>query len=288
MAILSACCWWSIRRGAFASVFYSLIYFGFSCILLIINLHDERHFLTGKVEKPVGESFLEKGTTSSTTVIFEILLVFIAGCGVVASVLLLIGLKVDRREFLIPWIFTIIAYLLIELAYFIYLLIMQFRFDTVAATIYTVELFNLCLIFYCLLCVISQYQEYRAGHGGATRHELITQAHIQYIPPSTTNFVRPHRTVKNQILCPHTNCSIIAEEPHLNGASSKHIKPQLQQSESLRKHVQFPDELNFSDSDIQTIINDTNENGHTVNSQSDNTDEYNENSEEKTSEIKNH
>ncbi|KAG4079858.1 hypothetical protein HA402_014989 [Bradysia odoriphaga] len=70
--------------------------------------------------------------------------------------------------------------------------------------------------------------------------------------------------------------------------SSKHIKPQLQQSDSLRKHVQFPDELNFSDSDIQKIINDTNENGHTVNSQSDNTDDFNENSEEKTSEMKNH
>ncbi|KAJ6641889.1 hypothetical protein Bhyg_06834 [Pseudolycoriella hygida] len=243
------------------------IYFGTSCILFLSILHDERHFLSGKVDKPVGESFLEKGTTSTTTVIFEILLVFIAACGVIASILLLIGLKLDRREFLIPWIFIIITYLLVEFAHFLYLIITQLQFDPLTAIIYTIDFFNLCLIFYCLLCVISQYQDYRAGRGGATRHDLITQAHIQYIPPSTTNFVRPQRTTKNSTLCPHTNCTIIPEEPHLNGGSDIRSR-QLQQSHSLRKHVQFPDELNLSDSDNQTTIHDANGNGHTINSQS--------------------
>lgn len=46
------------------------------------------------------------------------------------------------------------------------------------------------------------------------------------------------------------------------------MKSQLQQSNSIRKHVQFPDELNLSDSDNRTIINDANGNGQTINSQS--------------------
>lgn len=48
------------------SVLCLQIYFGTSCILFLNILHDERHFLSGKVEKPVGESFLEKGNASSS------------------------------------------------------------------------------------------------------------------------------------------------------------------------------------------------------------------------------
>lgn len=36
------------------------VYFGSSCIIVSIYLYDEQKYLSGEVDKPTGESFLEK------------------------------------------------------------------------------------------------------------------------------------------------------------------------------------------------------------------------------------
>ncbi|KFB35417.1 AGAP006415-PA-like protein [Anopheles sinensis] len=59
-------------------------------------LHEERRYLRGEVDRPIGESFLERDTISGVTVKFNVLLLICATLGVLSSVLVLIGLKMVR------------------------------------------------------------------------------------------------------------------------------------------------------------------------------------------------
>ncbi|XP_076321088.1 uncharacterized protein LOC143230808 isoform X2 [Tachypleus tridentatus] len=74
----------------------------------------------------------------------NVMLLVCSGFCVPSSVLLLIGLCVDSKLLLLPWILC----------------------TTVTTLIYVIlSLYLLCDTVYCLLCVISQYQEYLAGRG---------------------------------------------------------------------------------------------------------------------------
>uniref|UniRef100_A0A1B0CVZ8 Uncharacterized protein n=1 Tax=Lutzomyia longipalpis TaxID=7200 RepID=A0A1B0CVZ8_LUTLO len=167
MAILHSCCLWkSVRKGSYASVIYTLIYFSASCIVVAVFLHDERSYLKGEVERPRGESILEKEEISPTTVIFNILLLICASCGVISSILVIVGLRTNQRELLLPWIFIMLADIIVECAHFVYLVILQtLKFEPLTATLFTIDFFIMCLNIYCLLCVISQYQEFKEGRG---------------------------------------------------------------------------------------------------------------------------
>lgn len=246
MAILHSCCLYrTVRKGSYASVIYTFFYFGISCITLSIFVHDERKFLRGEVDKPIGESFLEKESISTVTVIFNVLLLAFASLGVVSSVLVILGLKMDKRTLLLPWIGVMIANLLVELVYFIYLIVIQtLQFEPVTAMLFTVDFFIMCLNIYCLLCVISQYQEYKAGRGAAEDDSYASSVHIQYSPPAAT-CLPPGKSILSPVMCPHTNCTLIPEESHVNGVvmGSTAIKSpsafSRQNSLLLKKHVKF-------------------------------------------------
>ncbi|XP_055621617.1 uncharacterized protein LOC129765381 isoform X2 [Toxorhynchites rutilus septentrionalis] len=218
MAILHSCCLWrTVRKGSYASVIYTLFYFGISCITLSIFVHDERKFLKGEVDKPSGESFLEKESISTVTVIFNILLLVFATLGVFSSLLVIVGLRLDKRAFLLPWIVVMIADLLVECAHFVYLIVIQtLRFEPVTAMLFTIDFFIMCLNIYCLLCVISQYQEYKAGRGSAENESYTSSVNIQYSPPTAT-CLPPGKSILSPIMCPHTNCTLIPEETQING-----------------------------------------------------------------------
>uniref|UniRef100_A0A8D8BI94 (northern house mosquito) hypothetical protein n=1 Tax=Culex pipiens TaxID=7175 RepID=A0A8D8BI94_CULPI len=97
MAILHSCCLWrTVRKGSYASVIYTFFYFGISCITLSVFAHDERKFLKGEVDRPSGESFLEKESISTVTVIFNMLLLAFASLGVLSSLLVIVGLRMVR------------------------------------------------------------------------------------------------------------------------------------------------------------------------------------------------
>lgn len=108
------------------------------------------------------------------------------GCsvlGVISSLLLIIGLHKDQREFLAPFIIIMSLDLFLGFLHFIVLMIIgDSKFDPLTGTLFTVDFFMTCLnvsvknyenmkIFlslqltspqiYCLVCVISQYQEYK-------------------------------------------------------------------------------------------------------------------------------
>lgn len=54
-----------ITPRTFCSIrFHLQIYFSISCITMSLFLHEERRYLRGEVDKPIGESFLERDTIS--------------------------------------------------------------------------------------------------------------------------------------------------------------------------------------------------------------------------------
>ncbi|XP_050095975.1 uncharacterized protein LOC126577937 [Anopheles aquasalis] len=222
MAILHSCCLWrSVRRGSFASVIYTLIYFGISCITMSLFLHEERRYLRGEVDKPVGESFLERDTISAVTVKFNVLLLIFATLGVLSSVLVLIGLKMNNRALLLPWILVMIADLLVECAHFVYLIVIEtLKFEPLTAMLFTIDFFIMCLNIYCLLCVISQYQEYKAGRGQADDDSYTCPTNIQYSPPAPSCLPQTKTAALSPVICPHTNCTLIPEETQINGVAA--------------------------------------------------------------------
>ncbi|XP_032309864.1 uncharacterized protein LOC6506639 isoform X4 [Drosophila ananassae] len=163
MAILESCCFWKdVRSGSFACAIYTLVYFGFSTLMFLFYLREEQEFLLGQRPQPMGESLLEKGDVTIVTVIFNVLFLFCSMLMVLASVLLIVGLQQNKRQFLIPWICFMLGDLLIECFHLLHLtLSRRVIFDPIVGFIFTMDFFILCLNLYCLLCVISQYQEYR-------------------------------------------------------------------------------------------------------------------------------
>ncbi|KAH8302816.1 hypothetical protein KR044_010893, partial [Drosophila immigrans] len=163
MAILESCCFWkNVRKGSFACALYTLIYFGLSTLMFTFYVREEQEFLLGKRTQPVGESILERGDVTVVTVIFNVLFLFCSLLMVLSSILLIVGLRHNKRQLLLPWIGLMLCDLLIECAHLVHLtLSRRVNFDPIVGFIFTIDFFILCLNLYCLLCVISQYQAYR-------------------------------------------------------------------------------------------------------------------------------
>ncbi|CRK92770.1 CLUMA_CG006325, isoform A [Clunio marinus] len=169
MTIIKSCCFWkSLRKGSFASAFYTFIYFSTSCVSISLYLYEEREFLTGKIDKPASKSFLG---TSSSNVLFSMLCLGCAILGSLSSILVFIGLKKNQREFLVPWIVVMSSDIFIAVFHFIFVMTFgNLKFDPLTGTLFTVDFFILSLNMYCLACVISQYQEYKADRRLASNH----------------------------------------------------------------------------------------------------------------------
>ncbi|XP_055376741.1 uncharacterized protein LOC129608960 [Condylostylus longicornis] len=221
MAIMRSCCFWkTVRSGSYACAIYTLLYFGMSCLIASSNLIEEKRYLKGETNKPTTETFIENGTISPTTVIFNILLLICSSSGCLASILLIIGLRKDIRCFLIPWILVLLSDLFLELAHFIFLIVIEtMEFKPVLATIFTIDFFIMCLNIYCLLCVISQYQEYKCGRGYRKKQSKLLEINDTYILPqaSANGDCLSNINKRKESISPknskHTNFPIIPEEP---------------------------------------------------------------------------
>ncbi|XP_055912131.1 uncharacterized protein LOC129946115 [Eupeodes corollae] len=228
MAILQSCCFWkTVRKGSYASAIYTLIYFGCSSIILLQYLREEQQYLSGKIAKPTGESLLERGDVSPTTVIFNILFLLCSLCLVLASVMVVIGLSKDQRHLLLPWIFFMFADIFIEFSHLVYLVKLQrLVFEPLVSVVLTLDFFIMCLNVYCLLCIISQYQEYKSGRG--YRKQRLNNDAIQYITTNDTtastlclNTIGQNQTSISPYLYHHSNFSTIPEESQLHESSDK-------------------------------------------------------------------
>ncbi|XP_037950857.1 uncharacterized protein LOC119681643, partial [Teleopsis dalmanni] len=194
--------------------------FGFSTLILFIYLNEEKEYLFGEQDQPAGESILEKGDITATTVIFNVLFF---GCSFLlafSSILVLVGLKNDKRELLIPWISFMLCDVLIEIAHLIYLSFKEkVIFDPIVGFLFTIDFFIMCLNCYCLLCVISQYQDYKQGRGcGRTQMRAEVMLQVMRNEPNGTSLSPPAYQQKNLATSPfvtsnqHTNISTIPEE----------------------------------------------------------------------------
>ncbi|CAB3373812.1 Hypothetical predicted protein [Cloeon dipterum] len=211
MAILqTCCCWHSVRKGSYASAIYTMLYFSLTSVTLYMILegedwgqstsssqaHDavEGSLLLATIAptksmKGNVSSFLEPQGISQVTLWIAVAVLTCAFSGILSSILLLIGLYTDRRSLLVPWVFTVMGTSSMDLCHTFYLLLFEkLEFNPLTGIVLTLDFFLLSLNVYCLLCVISQYQEYKAGRGTAYHQQQLGS--VRYVAqPSATTFV---------------------------------------------------------------------------------------------------
>ncbi|XP_071039832.1 uncharacterized protein [Parasteatoda tepidariorum] len=176
MAIVNGCCCWrSLRSGSFAAGFYVLVLY-----TIILTAGVFQHFFNTITESP-------------STLIFTLVLIFFSVCCVISSVLLLVGLCVDSRTLMLPWLISVFSatlldvlgalYLIIDSKYHEYLITL-FIFDIIILGLnysshdcidivrfgYIEKILESILfceynLVYSLLCVFTHYKELCAGRG---------------------------------------------------------------------------------------------------------------------------
>ncbi|KAF2905639.1 hypothetical protein ILUMI_00541, partial [Ignelater luminosus] len=129
------------------------------------------------------------------SMVFTVLLLTISACGIFASLLLLYGLYMDKRTLLIPWVATVTVFIMVDIAHCIYIFIDH-----------TV---------YALLCVISQYQELKAGRGRACDEQNQRIPSIHYSTQATaTSFASTRKPVTYHETRPTPTQSPTGTGPH--------------------------------------------------------------------------
>lgn len=88
-----------------------------------------------------------------------LLLLVLSGFCIVFSVVLLLGLFTDNRLLLLPWLAFVSTTTLLDVALSFYF-ITDLKIDGFVITMYVID-YTLCSInVYCIMCVVSQYQQY--------------------------------------------------------------------------------------------------------------------------------
>ncbi|XP_076359048.1 uncharacterized protein LOC143251680 [Tachypleus tridentatus] len=101
---------------------------------------------------------------SSELLVLSLLIIVFAGLCVASSVILLVGLFLDYRLMLLPWIFSVTITTLINIISLFYLF-NDATMDPGQAIFFATDILICVLNIYCILCVVSQYQEYLSGRG---------------------------------------------------------------------------------------------------------------------------
>ncbi|KAK5642852.1 hypothetical protein RI129_009019 [Pyrocoelia pectoralis] len=198
MAILhSCCCWRSVRRGSFACAIYTLLYFSMAAGMMSKFLHEDIVYLESNFTHEPQHSILDPDTTSPISMVFTVLILTISSCGIFTSLVLLYGLYMDNRTLLIPWVATVTVFIIVDIAHCIYIFIDHtMKINPLSAIVFTFDFFVGSLNIYALLCVISQYQELRAGRGRACDEQNQRIPSIHYSTQGTaTSFASTRKPV---------------------------------------------------------------------------------------------
>ncbi|XP_017864005.1 PREDICTED: uncharacterized protein LOC108614405 [Drosophila arizonae] len=240
MAILESCCFWkNVRQGSFACAFYTLIYFGLSTLMFTFYLKEEQDFLLGRSTQPLGESILEKGDVTVVTVIFNILFLFCSMLMVLASLLLIAGLRNNKRQLLLPWIGLMLCDLLIEIAHLVHLtLSRRVVFDPIVGFIFTLDFFILCLNLYCLLCVVSQYQTYRTQHAEQQQHPAISPIVVFTEPEKQGKTKRQLLTASNAAKGKRHSHRLLAASPLITSQRPTNFSTITEEEEQTQQQQQ--------------------------------------------------
>ncbi|XP_031618077.1 uncharacterized protein LOC116337554 isoform X2 [Contarinia nasturtii] len=242
----------------------NFFYYGGIFIMQGDYLYKEWDFIAGNVDTPKGESFLERKQISYSSVIFSILLFFCSACGVIACILVFYGLTMDKRAFLVPWIMAMVIHILLDIAHFIYLLVIDsLEFEPITAVMYVINFFLLSLNIYCLLCIISQYQVFK----GSRRAKYNVETELKTLPQTIKlNYQnQPHNNNDKLI----SKSQALAKSIFYTKSTNKKSSPvsntspigRRHSSNMLKKHVQFPEDFKcFEEEDEVLCINDSNGN----------------------------
>ncbi|XP_076316226.1 uncharacterized protein LOC143228772 isoform X2 [Tachypleus tridentatus] len=191
MAIVtSCCCGHSLRTGSFAAGIYSLGLYTAAITLAIFHVI----------------------TVIDDTVLLglNLLLLVCSGLCVPSSVLLLVGLCVDSRMFLLPWILCTPVTTLTHMTLSLYLFC-DAKFHLLLVVYVSVDLLICALNVYCLLCVVSQYQEYLAGRG---RQETVVR---------TTPSLRPQNLFQQE---DPSKVLVTTVKDHQVATASSNLRPE--------------------------------------------------------------
>ncbi|XP_044269745.1 uncharacterized protein LOC123014608 isoform X2 [Tribolium madens] len=245
MAILhSWCCWRSVRKGSFACGFYTAFYYTINAAHSSILLHEELEFFKHcppNCTEITQSTILDPDTTSESSIIFTLLSLSTSSSGILTSCLLLYGLYKDCKFLLIPWIINIILFTLQDLVYICH----QFYehalgFNPSIAILITLDFFITSLNVYALLCVISQYQELKAGRGRAQDDQNNRVPNIHYSSqPTATSYLSTRRPITYHETRPTPTQSPTGTAPHTSLGTDE-TSPSIF-NKGPRKSVKFPD-----------------------------------------------
>ncbi|XP_031347667.1 uncharacterized protein LOC116174031 [Photinus pyralis] len=174
-------------------VHVSHFYFSVAAGMMSKFLHEDVIYLESNFTHEPQHSILDPDTTSPISMIFTVLILTISSCGIFTSLVLLYGLYMDKRALLIPWVATVTVFIMVDIAHCIYIFIDHtMKINPLSAIVFTFDFFVGSLNVYALLCVISQYQELRAGRGRACDEQnqrMVIQQGNWQLCPHLTNFL---------------------------------------------------------------------------------------------------
>ncbi|KAM3968911.1 uncharacterized protein ACR2FA_002056 [Aphomia sociella] len=242
--IQSCCCWRSLRRGCYASALYTMVYFSVTIVTMGHFIEMEQRYLNGVMTEPQSESFLEPGKITPITVSLNITLLACSTLGLIACVLLILGVYKDIKFMLLPWIVAMGLETLVEIINVVYLFYLQtLNFNPITSFLFTLDFFIIVLNIYAMVCVISQFQEYLEGRGTAAFDYSDRLAAVQYTATAqhtTTTSSAPsgrRRSAGKPMPSRH-------DPEEFSEAPTKTITSVLSKTSrsAVKKHVQFPDE----------------------------------------------
>ncbi|XP_053624350.1 uncharacterized protein LOC128683115 isoform X2 [Plodia interpunctella] len=242
--IQSCCCWRSLRRGCYASALYTMVYFSVTIVTMGHFIEVEQRYLNGAMDEPQSQSFLEPGKITPITVSLNITLLACSTLGLVACILLILGVYKDIKFMLLPWIVAMGLETMVEIINVVYLFYLQtLNFNPITSFLFTLDFFIIVLNIYAMVCVISQFQEYLDGRGTAAFDYSDRMATVQYTATAqhtTTTSSAPSGRRRSAGKPMPSRC----DPDDFSEVPTKTITSVLskQSRSAVKKHVQFPDE----------------------------------------------
>ncbi|XP_044757968.1 uncharacterized protein LOC123316082 isoform X2 [Coccinella septempunctata] len=233
---------------ALISDFLYRIYYTVNTVHSSFVLNTELNIIFYNSSAQPPDSFLNPDTTSTTSIVFTFLILVITACGIVTSFLLLYGLYKDCKMLLLPWVVNLVVFMILDILYIFYNLIEHaLKWNPFISILIMLDFFITCLHIYALLCVISQYQELKAGRGRALDDQNYRIPNIQYSnQPTATSYLSTSRR-------PMTTCDARptpTQSPTGTAPPISFLAEDTSPSSNLktRKSVKFPDHSNHQNS----------------------------------------
>lgn len=159
----------------------------------------------------------------------------------------------------------------IAVIHFLFVVIFgNLKFEPLTGTLFTIDFFILCLNLYCLVCVVSMYQEYKMGRGLTTNHYIMNNGVSHYKAPEKSCIIlHQSKTSPMNNGNGHTNFTLIQESLQRNGSANVGNKSPFQRRKPkntilLKKQVKFTDDLKCCSDIVTTIAADNNNAGEAV------------------------